>query len=264
MIKDMKTHYGPWAVVTGASSGIGKAIAQELASKGINLVLVARSEDPLAALASDLSANHGVKALALPTDLTDRRALSYVLEQTVALDVGLLVAAAGFGTSGSFALSNPENEAAMIDLNIMSVALMTQHYAQRFWVQRRGAIILLGSIVGKQGAPGSANYAATKNYIHALGEALALELRPRQVDVLVCAPGPVATQFAQRAGMTYGFSASPAVVARQALNALGSKSFVAPSLVNQLLQTSLAMTPRPLRVRIMQRIMTSMQKQANQ
>lgn len=258
MTREMKTNYGPWAVVTGASSGIGKAIAQQLASLGLNLVLVARRGDALSELAKNLMAETGIETMVVPTDLADRRAVKALLEQTEDLDIGLFVAAAGFGTSGPAAFIPMETEENMVDVNVTAVVMMTQRYAQRFSVQRRGGIILFGSLLGKQGVPGSANYSATKGYMHALGEALARELKPRNVDVLVCAPGPVATEFAGRANMNLSFSAKPDAVAAQTLRTLGRKSYVAPTFTNAFLQFVFNLTPRSIRVRITERIMAQM------
>ncbi|MBV6658417.1 MAG: SDR family NAD(P)-dependent oxidoreductase [Devosiaceae bacterium] len=250
--------FGPWAVVTGASSGIGRSMAELLAAKGFNLVLIARREQVLDELAGTLGGAHGIETKVLATDLSDSGAVKACLSATEGLDVGLLVAASGFGAAGPFVDEDPELALEMIDVNIAAVVAMARHFAPRFAAKARGGIVLFGSIVGGQGVPGSANYAATKGYIHSFGEALAREMRPLGVSVLVSAPGPVATEFGGRAGMTYGFSATADQVAEQTLAALGRRSYIAPTAFNRFLQTSLAFLPRFGRVRVMERIMAGM------
>lgn len=120
--------------------------------------------------------------------------------------------------------------------------------------------MLFGSIVGFQGVPNAAHYAATKAYVQSFGEALAVELKPLGIDVLVSAPGPTHSGFAGRAGMTMGAALTPAEVARGTLRALGRRTTALPGLLTKVLTWSLATAPRWLRVRIMGGIMTGMTK----
>jgi short-subunit dehydrogenase len=251
-------HYGPWAVVTGASSGIGRAFAHELAACGLNLALIARNEVELARLAADLSARHGVETRVLPADLSQPGAAAAVMVRTDALDIGLLVASAGFGTSGDVIDTDPASELAMIDVNCRVLFAMTQHTARRMAARGGGGIILLSSLVAFQGVARSANYAATKAYVQTLAEGLNRELRARGVDVLAVAPGPVESGFAERAGMRMSGAAAPKTVARTALPALGRRMTVRPGARNRFLQAALAPLPRPLRARILQKVMAGM------
>lgn len=256
----LRARYGPWVVVTGASSGIGRALALELAEAGLNLVLVARGRDTLERMATELAARHGVEARAIAADLGLEMGVEAVEAATRDLDVGLLVASAGFGTSGPFLDSSLEAELGMLDVNCRAPLAMSLHFGRRFAGRGRGGIVLMGSIVGFQGTPLAANYAATKAYVQTLAEALHAELGPLGVDVVSSAPGPVDSGFAARAGQRMGATVKPENVARATLDALGRKATVLPGALSKVLGLSLAPLPRGARVRIMGRVMNGMTK----
>jgi len=250
--------YGPWAVVTGASSGIGRAFADRLAQAGLSLVLVARRDDTLKAVAAELNAHYETVCHCVPVDLSQNGSASQLMVQTGSREVGLLVAAAGYGTSGPFLDSVLANERTMIDLNCGAVSELAHLYGQSMRARGRGAIILMSSLVAFQGVPRSANYAATKAFVQVLAEGLRPELRPFGIDVLAVAPGPIQSGFADRAGMTMSMSQGPDVVAVQALAALGRTGTVRPGWLSKLLEAGLAPLPRRLRTRIMQQVMAGM------
>ncbi len=250
--------YGKWAVVTGASSGIGRAMVQELAEAGLNLVLVARREAELKQLAAEIAANHGVQTRVLSADLAIREEVQRMEEETRELDVGLLVAAAGFGTSGDFIHGNLEDELSMLNVNCRAVMELSLHFGRRLVQRGRGGIILFGSLVGYQGTPRAAHYAATKAYIQTFAEGLHREMAPKGVDVLASAPGPVLSGFGERARMQMGLAEKPDRVARVTLAALGRRMTVTPGLISKFLTWSLMTAPRGLRVRIMGQIMGGM------
>lgn len=253
-----KAHYGPWAVVTGASDGIGKAIATELATRGMDLVLVARRQDKLAQLARELEAQFAIETHVIAADLSTQAGVETVVEGTQALKVGLLIAAAGYGTSGNFIDRPLDQELNMLAVNCGAVVALSHHFGNRFVAQGHGGLVLFSSLVAFQGVPRSAHYAATKAYVQSLAEALHHELAPSGVTVLASAPGPVRSGFAARADMRLGAALSPQVVARDTLNALGKKAQVRPGLLSKCLIGSLHMMPRFLRVRAMKIIMGSM------
>ena len=257
-LERLRTRYGPWAVVTGASSGIGRETALVLAEAGLNLVLVARSRDALEKMATDLASRHGIEARAVPADLALGTGTEEAEAATRDLDVGLLVAAAGFGTSGPFLDSSLGKEMEMLDVNCRAPLRMSLHFGRRFAARGRGGIVLMGSIVGFQGTPNAANYAATKAYVQTLAEALHAELAPLGVDVLASAPGPTNSGFAARAGMRMGAALGSADVARKTLDALGRRSTALPGALSKVLAYSLAPLPRWARVRIMGRVMGGM------
>jgi uncharacterized protein len=250
--------YGPWAVVTGASDGIGRAVARELAAAGVHLVLAARRKDVLDALGAELSARHGVETRCVGVDLSERAGVEALLAGTLDLDVGLLVAAAGFGTSGAFLESSVETELVMIDVNCRAVAALSHAFGRRFVARGRGGLVVLSSLVAFQGVPRAANYAATKAYVQSLAEGLRIELAPQGVDVVASAPGPVHSGFGARASMRMSLAQSPEEVARGTLAALGRWGTVRPGFLARFLELSLALLPRWGRVRMMGVVMRGM------
>lgn len=250
--------YGPWAVVTGASDGIGLAIARDLAAVGFSLVLVARRQTVLDHIAAELKAEHPIETRVIAADLGTDAGVAAVEEGTAALDVGLLVAAAGYGTSGNFVDADVAVELDMIAVNCRAVVALTHSFARRLVARGRGGIVLLSSLVAFQGVPRATNYAATKAYIQSFAEGLAVELRPRGVDVLASAPGPVRTGFERRAGMSAGMAQTPEEVARVTLRALGRRVTVRPGFLAWALEASLAPLPRRGRTWIMTRVMAGM------
>jgi uncharacterized protein len=253
--------YGPWAVVTGASDGIGREMAVHLAQAGFNLVLAARRKDMLRGLATELQRPHGISHRVVAADLGQTAGVLALVQATEDLDAGLLIAAAGFGTSGDFIEAGLANELAMIDLNCRSVAALCHVFGNRFAQRRRGGIVLMSSIVGFQGVPRAANYAATKAYVQSLAEGLRFELAPRGVDVLACAPGPVRSGFAARASMVMGFAQTPRDIAAPTLLALSRGGTVRPGWLAKALEFSLKLLPRWGRVRMMKLIMAGMTRE---
>jgi short-subunit dehydrogenase len=249
--------YGPWAVVTGASDGIGRAMARDLAARGLYVVLVARRRARLEELAHELRA-HGVETRVVEADLASPEGASLVLEATRELDVGLYVASAGFGTSGSFLDGALDEELAMLDVNCRALMMLAHAYGRRLRARGRGGMVLLSSLVAFQGVPRAAHYAATKAYVQTLSEGLHLELAPHGVHVLASAPGPVHSGFAERADMRMGAALTPEDVARGTLDALGTRMTVRPGWLSLLLEASLALLPRGLRARILARVMHGM------
>src|SRR5262249_16668194 len=158
------------AVVTGASSGIGREIALQLAESGLHLVLVARSKAALDQIAADLAARFGIETRVVDLDLAREASAESLRSATSDLDVGLLVAAAGFGTSGPFLDSSLEQELDMLSVNCRSLVATCWHFGRRLAVRGRGGMVLLSSILGFQGTPYSAHYGATKAYVQSLAE----------------------------------------------------------------------------------------------
>lgn len=143
--------YGPWALVTGASDGIGREFAIHVAELRLNVVLVARRAERLNQLARQLRHDHGVEVVVRQTDLGNQPEVDQLIEATRDLDVGLVVAAAGFGTSGEFVETSRDDELAMIDVNVRAVAGLAHHFAPRLAARERDGLVLIGSLVGFQG-----------------------------------------------------------------------------------------------------------------
>ncbi len=254
----LKTAYGPWALVTGASSGIGRELAVQLAAAGLNLVLSARRQDELERLASDVEKKHGIQTMVVAGDLSVPDTVQRLIWETRGLDVGLLVPCAGFGTSGYFIESDVETEANMLRLNCEAVLRLVHHFSQRFKTRQRSGIILMSSIVAFQGVPFSAHYAATKAYIQSLAEGLADELRAHRIDVLSAIPGPVESGFSERANMKMSLYNTPGDIAAPILQALGRVNSVVPGGIDKLLVYSLRTVPRWAKTRILKLVMGGM------
>ena len=250
--------YGPWALITGASDGIGRALAEQIAAAGINVALVARNEVLLRALAAELEARHRIETAVLAADLADNDAVAHVETATDGLDIGLVVLAAGFGITGTFLETPLAEELSLIAVNIAAVSRLSHKFAGRLAGRGRGAIVLFGSIVGWQGVPGQANYAASKAYVQNLAEGLHDELEPHGVDVLSVAPGPVASGFGARAGLAMTGATAPEVVAAAALKVLGRRRTVVPGARGKFLTWALMPLPRRLRSLILGRVIAGM------
>jgi short-subunit dehydrogenase len=187
----------PVALVTGASVGIGEQFARILAERGNDLVLVARDEGRLQALAKELHDHHKVHVDVLAADLVERDQLARVEARATAVDT--LVNNAGFGSFGSFHELDIENEEQQIRLNIVALVRLT-HAASRGMVERgRGAILNVASLAGFQPTPNDATYAATKAFVLSFTQAVHEELKGKGVAVTVLAPGFTCTQFQERA-----------------------------------------------------------------
>lgn len=252
--------YGPWSVVTGASSGIGRETAVLLAEYGSNLVLVARGEARLRELAGELENRHGIAVRVVAADLATDDGVRAVSDSTRDLDVGLLVAAAGYGVSGPFLATPLDQHLDLVDVNCRAAVALAWEFGKRFSARGRGGVVLYGSIVGFQGVPWAAHYAATKAYIQTFAEGFAREVAPSGVDVLSVAPGPTQTGFADRASMKMDGAMSPRTVASATLKALGRHTTIHPGLMTKVLTYSLATLPRWAKVRIMGQVMHGMAK----
>ncbi len=255
--------YGQWAIVTGATSGIGLELATQLAAAGFNLIVTARNIAQLEALASELSAYAPIQVKVVAADLSNTEGVNQVIDASKGLKIGLLIASAGFGTSGYFIKNSIASEVNMLKVNCEALLVLTHHFSKQFVDQKRGGIILMSSMVAFQGTPYSANYAATKAYVQTLAEALAEELKSKGVDVLAAAPGPVKSGFAKVAGMNMSMALTTAQVGIPILRALGRKTTVYPGFLSKFLVYSLNLLPRFLKVKMIGIVMKQMTKHQN-
>lgn len=193
----MITLKGRTAVVTGASSGIGAWCARLLAERGADVVLVARREDRLRELASELSAKHGVKADVLALDLTEQGAPARLFDATegAGREVAVLVNNAGFGTQGHFPEIPWEKSAEQIQLNVVALTELTYRFVRKMKERDAGYVLNVASIGAYLPVPGYATYGAGKAFVRNFSEALAYELRRTEVHVCCLCPGPTETGF---------------------------------------------------------------------
>jgi uncharacterized protein len=191
---DFIDRYGPVALVTGASSGIGKAFAEQLASKGMDLVLVARRIQRLDELAARLENQYKVATKVCEIDLSDATATQQILHATAALDIGLVVSNAGFGLKGAHHTNDAQAMADMLMVNCNTPLQLAHGFIPRLLKRGKGGIIFTSSIEALMGMPFSAAYSATKALVNALGEGLWAELKPEGIDVLTLCPGATETE----------------------------------------------------------------------
>ena len=253
-------NYGQWAIITGASSGIGLELATQLAEAGFNLVLNSRDPKKLYEVEKRLNSNQRIETIIVASDVSEADGIEKIIQASKGLNVGLLIVSAGYGTSGSFIDTTLDSEINMLRVNCEALLKITHHYSQQFSKQKKGGIILMSSMVAFQGTPYSANYGATKAYVQNLSEALAVELKPYGVDVLAAAPGPVNSGFGERANMKMSMSLTPAQVGVPILKALGRKTTVLPGLLTKFLVYLLRTVPRWGKIKIMANVMGGMTK----
>ena len=261
-IQSFMNRYGPWAIVAGASQGLGAAYATQLAARGINVVAVARSSEKLAALATQLQATYPVQVRTITADLSQAGAVTLVGAQTADLDIGLLVYNAALSLIGPFLSRPAEEHLREIDTNVRSPMLFAHYFGGRMLARGHGGIILMSSLSSMQGSALIANYGATKAYNQILAEGLWDELREQGIDVLVCSasviqtPNYIESQKDQKGSAP---SMTPAAVAAEALAALGRQPAIVPGRVNRMMAFVMRhMLPRRVAINIMGRTMRSM------
>ena len=249
---------GTTSLVTGASSGLGEEFARQLAARGGDLVLVARSADRLEALAEDLRARHRVTVTTLPADLSLPAEVSRVAAQAATTEIDVLVNNAGFGTYGTFADLDAGREHAEIMVNTVAAVDLAHAVLPGMLGRRRGGIITVASAAAFQPSPRQAVYGATKAFALAFSEALWAETRGSGVRILALCPGPVATGYFTALGdqdattsVIYRRMADPADVVKTALRAFDRDTMtVVPGLRTSFLAQSYRFFPRTLVARM--------------
>src|SRR5215472_661350 len=251
------------SLVTGASSGLGAEFARQLAARGSNLVLVARSADRLAALAEELRARHRVTATALPADLSLADEVSRVAAAAATAQVDVLVNSAGFGTYGAFAGLDADREHDEVMVNAAAVVDLAHAVLPGMLARRRGGIITVASSIAFQPSPRQAVYGATKAFSLAFSEALWAETRGSGVRIVALCPGPVATGFTASLGdqaaassIIYRRAASPADVVQACLRGFDHDAMtVIPGLRTRFLAQGHRFFPRTVMARMTGRML---------
>ncbi len=244
---EFQQRYGPCALVTGASSGIGLAFAELLATRGLDLVLVARREQRLQKLAEKLRSEHGIDVRVLSADLSDSEGIATIVVETEGMDIGLLISNAGFGLKGPHQLHPPKQLSEMLTVNCQAPMWLSHAFIPRLLQRGKGGILFTSSVEGFIGFPYSAAYAATKGFVNNLGEALWGELHPQGIDVLNLCPSSTDTEALDKQGIDKSQLdlMSPAEVAQIGLAALADgPTIIAGEQNRQMVEGSLAMPRR--------------------
>jgi hypothetical protein len=250
--------YGGWALITGASAGLGAEFARALARGGISCALSARREDRLRALASELTRSYQVETRVIPADLADPAEVDRLADAVGDLDVGILVNNAGFGYAGRFEKLDLGRLRAMIEVNCAAPVALTSRLLPKLRARKRGAIVITGSVAGRIPMPLHGVYSATKAFDLLFGEALAVELAEQGIDVLVLEPGPTATEFQAVAGEVAHGGEPAADVVTVALEALGRQPSVVSGWKNWLRAVwATRLFPRPLIAQVARDVMAA-------
>lgn len=220
-----KVFEGKWALVTGASAGIGEALAIELAAAGAHLILTARRADRLETLARRLGSEHKIQTQVIPADLGDPAAPQQLFDATEGrgMPVDILINNAGFGYYGEFVTGDPAWQRTMVDVNCAAVVELTRLFLPRMIERKHGDIMIVASTAAYQPVAYMATYAATKAFDRMLAEALAEETKRFGIRVSALCPGPTESEFGEVAGSRSGESRksqSAAEVARIGLEGM--------------------------------------------
>lgn len=223
---EFRARYGPWALVAGASEGLGAEFARKLAARGLHVVPIARRQTLLEQLARELEFEHRVEVRPLAIDLAEPDAAAAIVERTRDLEVGLVVYNAALSLIGPFLERNLDEKLRMLDVNCRTPLILAHEFGRAMVARRRGGLLLVSSMSAFQGSPLVATYAATKAFDLILGEGLWEELRRDGVDVLAFCAGATRTPnyVASQPEKPPRFAPEPmepAAVAEEALACLG-------------------------------------------
>lgn len=194
--------YGPWVIITGASSGIGKEFANQLAANKFNLVLTARRQHLLEEIGGELQSTYGIQYRTIGADLSDENAIDRVIQSTAGLDISLVVSNAGTGAPGEFIEKKLDDLLKMVNTSVRSHLKISHHFSKIFAQRKRGGIILVSAMGAKNGLPFMANDAGTRAYIRSLGLGLHEELKRHRVNVTVLETTPTNTPIVPDLGFS--------------------------------------------------------------
>jgi short-subunit dehydrogenase len=225
MTVDFKDKYGPWGLVAGASVGLGAAFADELAARGLNLVLIARRSEPLKKLEDELKSRYGVDIRTVQLDLASPELIGELAPHTDDIEIGLMIYDTAFHTIGAFFNQTLENHLRHIEVNCQGPLILTYHFGGKMMQRGRGGIILMSSLSGFHGNPLLANYGGTKAFNTILGEGLWYEMKQHGVDAMVSVAGAIETpNYIETKPNKLSFGPGPMKpvdVARETVAALG-------------------------------------------
>lgn len=231
---DFKSKYGPWALVAGASEGLGAAFAEVLAGRGLNLILIARTQSKLETLSQHLIGHYGIEVVCHSADLADFKTVKPLISQHK--QIGLLIYNAASSPIGYFESIEEEYLEQIVEVNIKTPLLLTKLISKEMIKRRKGGVVLMSSLAGTQGSPKIATYAASKAFNTILAEGLWNELKKQGIDIMASCAGAISTpgyKIAQNTKDAPG-TLPPKEVATATLNALGKAPTTIPGFTNKM------------------------------
>ncbi len=237
MESDWKQRYGDWAIVTGASSGLGADFVRQLAMKKMNIILVARRVDRMNAIAKEIENECGVKTQVIGQDLIKSDAVENIIKEVEDKEIGVLINNAGYGRPGNFHENDYDYQVEMVKLNCVAPVALTCAFIEPMVRRGKGAIIFLASTAAYQGVPFFSVYAATKSFNLFLAEGLWGEYRKQGIDIMGLSPGYTATEFHSHAQIKRAKGPSPAKseeVVELAIRKLGRRPSVVHGVINNI------------------------------
>lgn len=229
-----KSKYGPYAIITGASDGLGKQYAYQLAHRGVSVLITARREEELNQIADDIKKKFNVDAIPVGADLSKQDDVQKIISSASDLEVNLLINNAGFATTGEFVESDINRELEMLYVSTRAPLILSRHFGNLMKQRKRGGIIMLSSIVAFTPIPLWSQYTAVKAFDLNFGLSLYGELKPYNVDVLTVCPGATITGFQKAAGVKPIMSMTAEKVVKISLDALGNKPVVVTGIKNKI------------------------------
>lgn len=241
--------YGPWALVTGASSGIGEEFCRQLAALRINVAMVARRKEKLEQLSRELQSQYSIETKVIAADISKTDFLVEIVASTNSLNIGLLINNAGFALSGNFLDHSLEEELSLLYVNCRAPLVLAHTFGRTMANRGSGGIINVSSASAFQPLPLWTHYAASKAYSLYIAEGLWFELKEKGIDVLALCPGSTNTGFSQVAGTKNG-GMEPASVVALALRDLGHKPTTVAGIGNRIIVLLGRIMPRAWMIKI--------------
>lgn len=247
----IRENYGEWALVTGASSGLGKEFVKQIAQKGFNIVMVARNEKALRELGILIKTEYEVKVKIVLADLKVDAQIQNIVDECKTLDIGLLINCAGLALSNEYLDNKIEDELDILNVNVKAPMILTHFFGSKMRKHKRGGIIFVSSLMALAGASSWVNYNATKAHNLLLSEGLGAELKKDKVDVLALTPGTIETGFQKTSNTNISLGAlGVKEVVLDALENLGQKSTVTTGFKNRIITFLTRITPRAINTAI--------------